>query len=655
MMPFMAVAAFAGHWPILGYSPAEIVAAVFGRHERVLLFGPPGIGKSTLAAGLACRLAEGGRACWCIGADPGSPAFGLPGAVSLAEWRDEDWRVSGLEALCTLDAGRFRLPLVAAVRRLARGSRKGVMLVDGPGVVRGVAGSELLFGLAGAAAIDSVLALTAPGRAPPLFEELRALGAPVHLVQAHPAAGRPGKAQRARMRTARWDAYLAGAGEKRIDLAGMACSGTPPPYNLATVWVGRQIALLENSQTRALGEVLRADGNTLVARTPGDPAGATAVLVRDAARDAKGLLTSAAPFVTERLECVPVAGAGEEGGYRVMGRVGALDVDLVNGVFGDPLLHARLRFRGRSMLFDLGSGERLSARAAHQVTDVFISHAHIDHIAGFLWLLRSRIGDFPACRVYGPPGVARNIAGLMDGILWDRAGERAPRFEVAELHGDMVRRFALAAGRAAAAAVDEMPAPEGVLHEEPGFRVRATTLDHGTPVLAFAFEPDMQVNIRKDRLTARGLDPGPWLATLKQHVLSGDESARIALPGGGGAPAGELAADLALVTPGKKLVYATDLADTPANRQRLVALARHAHTFFCEAVFLEADAEQAHRTGHLTARACGEIAAAAEVARLVPFHFSRRYAGRPERVYAEVADACPRLVAPGAFGAVQGH
>jgi ribonuclease BN (tRNA processing enzyme) len=70
----------------------------------------------------------------------------------------------------------------------------------------------------------------------------------------------------------------------------------------------------------------------------------------------------------------------------------------------------------------------------------------------------------------------------------------------------------------------------------------------------------------------------------------------------------------------------------------------------CEAPFIDADTGQARRTQHLTARACGEIAAAARVQRLVPFHFSKRYESRPDAVYAEVRDAC-RGVPVHAFGA----
>lgn len=53
--------------------------------------------------------------CHRICADPGSPAFGLPGAIALARWQTDNWQVYAYEALCSLDAVRFRLPLVLAV------------------------------------------------------------------------------------------------------------------------------------------------------------------------------------------------------------------------------------------------------------------------------------------------------------------------------------------------------------------------------------------------------------------------------------------------------------------------------------------------------------------------------------------------------------
>ena len=299
------------------------------------------------------------------------------------------------------------------------------------------------------------------------------------------------------------------------------------------------------------------------------------------------------------------------------------------------------------LLFDLGDGSRLSARVAHQVTDVFISHAHMDHIGGFLWLLRSRLGDYPSCRLFGPPGLARHIEGFLQGILWDRIKDNGASFVVNELHGDHLRCFYLQAGYTKRQLLEEVDVVDGIILDEPGFRIRCVTLDHnGTPVIAYAFEPDRQINIRKDRLEARGLRPGTWLNELKQNLLCRNESAMIQLPDGSEASTRSLADDLVLVMPGKKLVYATDLADTDSNRQQLIKLAQHAHTFFCEAAFLEADADYANTNGHLTTRACGEIATEAGVSRLVPFHFSRRYIHNPQQLYDEIKMYCTHVLTP---------
>ncbi len=638
--------------PVQAYSTQLVVDELLRRDRHLLLCGEPGAGKSTLAAGLARTLAAEGRRLWCVSADPGFPAFGAPGAVSLARWRPEGWSPVDVEAICTLDAARFRLPLVSAVRRLLRREIDGPVVIDTAGVVRGAAAAELLAGLIDAAGADAAVVLARLGGVSALCTEIAAEGIRVLAMSAPPAARRPGKRQRARARTRLWDAYLRDATVVSLSLAETPTVGTPPPTDVAAAWIGRQCAVLEGKRTLALGEVVALEGERVRVRLPRGTARGERLLLRDARRDEGGLLTTAKPFGAAALVYLPPpdvrphARFDDTGGPCPIARVGAATATLVNGVFGDPLLHLRLRHQRRSLLFDLGDGARLPARVAHQVSDVFVSHAHLDHIGGFLWLLRSRIGEFPACRLYGPPGLADNVEGLVRGVHWDRAGDNAPRFEVAEIHDRRMVRFEVRAGRGAARLIGERELNDGVLIEEPTLRVRAARLDHGTPVLAFALEQPQSLNVRKERLAAQGLPVGPWLTELKRLVAAGRGGAAVEVPGGRRLRADELASELLLIRPGPRLVYATDLADTHANRERLTRLARGAHTFFCEAPFVEADAAQAVRTGHLTARACGEIATAAGVIHLVPFHFSRRYAGAPQRVYDEVRAVCSRVVIP---------
>lgn len=637
--------------PIVADATALLAAIRASWPRRILLFGAPGAGKSTLATRLARALGAAGHRIGGIGADPGSPPFGPPGAVSCGEWQGNDWMLAALEPLCTLDAGRYRLPLAAAVRRLAQG-RAGWLLVDAPGVARGMAGAELVEGLVEAAEIDLILALTKEGALPPLAAELQATGREVIVVRAAAAARSPSPEERARVRTGRWDAYLAAATEHRLCWAETPLIGAPPPPLTASAWIGRQVAWRSPGRPAVLGEVLASDGVALRVRLAGDPQRPGALLVRDARRDARGLLRTAPPLAAER-QSMPTASTGNRpaaGGHSTGPRprveISLGTATLVNGVFGDPLLHLRLRQQPRGLLFDLGESGHLPARLIHQVTDIFISHAHADHIAGFLGLLRARVGVAATCRIFGPPGLADHIAALVRGIHWDRVGATGPRFAVAEYDGERLTWRTLQAGRFNLEPARNQPAPEGVIWEEPLLRVRAQVLDHGIPVLAFALEQPRQFHVRPERLRARGLAPGPWLGDLKRRLAADDSAALIRLPDGRCEPAGALAADLVLITPGQKLIYATDLADSAANRARLIALAQGASVLFCEAAFLAADAEQAARTSHLTARACGEIAVAANVAALIPFHFSRRYQAESERAYAEIRAVCPRVVEP---------
>jgi ribonuclease Z len=640
----------------LAYAPELLAARLFAVDQRVLLFGATGIGKSTLAAHLASILARDGRSCFCIGADPGSPAFGIPGAVCLGNWQNDTWLPITFEPLCTLDAGRFRLPLVAAVRRLAVRPASGVLLVDAPGIIRSVAGAELLTGLVEAAAIDTVVVLAHNNDPLPLTNELATLPCQVFRMQAAAKARPPAQRKRARLRTRLWDEYLQGAAIRTIAVAGTLLTGTPPPLATTSVWQGRQIALLKEGQTLAMGEVLDVSENIFRIRMTAIRETFDQMLVRDACRDRQGRLSTCKPTGPATLhympppDVTPYNGGGKDTGPRPVVRTGEATATLVNGIFGDPLLHLRFHYRKRSVLFDLGEGHRLPARLAHQVTDVFISHAHIDHISGFLWLMRSRIGDFPSCRLFGPPGLTKHIAGLMHGIHWDRIGEGGPRFEVMELHNDRLVGYELQAGKVGPESLTSRPAPGGLLLDDPDFKVWAVSLVHGAiPVLAYRLEQASKFNVRKERLRACHLSPGPWLGELKRTMAIGDLQAAIRLPDSSIVAAGSLAPDLLLITPARALVYATDCSDSETNRQKLSGLARGAHTFFCEAAFLVADREYAEKSGHLTTHACGAIGQAAGVDQLVPFHFSRRYEKKMLQVYDEIRRFCPRLVLPTAI------
>jgi ribonuclease BN (tRNA processing enzyme) len=505
---------------------------------------------------------------------------------------------------------------------------------------------ELLQALVQTAQIDTVVALTRPDHALPLEAELRAL--PVRIVSV-PAAGEahnPTKARRTLLRTRLWDAYLADAREYRLGLNGTRLLGQAPASGRAEDWRGRQIGLMVEGASIALGEVVALEEGCLQVRLPVPPPVTSALLVRDAVRGPDGQLNTRRPTPDIPVKSVPPdlqihPPQALPGGFHPVVRLGESIATLVNGVLGDPLLHLRVRQQRRSLLFDLGEGGRLPTRIAHQVSDVFISHCHFDHIGGFLWLLRSRIGELPICRLWGPPGLAGHIGCLIKGILWDRVGDWGPRFEIGELCGEQLRRWSIQAGQGETELLEERTVQGGLVLDGELLQVRAVTLDHGIPVLAYALETRMQLNVSKPRLKDIGLAGGPWLRELKQRLLAGERNAEVALPDGNRRMAADLERELIEITPGRKLVYATDFADTQDNRRALRSIAKGADVLFLEAGFTDTHRNQALNTGHLTARACGEIAAEARVNLLVPFHFSRRYESDIKKVYREIGDCFP--------------
>ena len=622
--------------------------------RRVLFFGEMGTGKSTLALALLQILAKQKYFCQLFELDPGSPPFGVPGTVSRAGWSNDGLICHDYQALCSLDAARFRLPLIQAARRLLtglekKGGEEDILLIDPPGVARGVGGAELLTALAELFEVDTVVALYREEKDIPLKQELAALAAEIVFQQASSAAKAVRKPELFEKRTKLWNDFLAGSAEETIALDDVFLLGTPPPRQIPGAWTGRQAALLDSGgETIAMGEGIRLQDGQLslrmVFRNNIEPAG---LLLRDAGRNTRGSLQTirraqdksrAAGSRPEPGGLTPPHRTAEAGYKPVSSNLGPAWATLVGGAVGDPLVHVRLRNRRQSLLLDLGDAGRLAARVAHQVNHVFLSHAHIDHISGLTWLLRSRLGPFGPCRIFGPAETISRIENFLGSITWDRIGDSGPVFDVFEITGMTLRQTRLQPGKKPCTR-DSTPIGDNVILKEKNFMVKAVICDHNIPSVAYALLFQPEITVRKDRLKAMDVPAGPWLGTLKQCIHDDTPEAEIEMPGGNYVTAGKLAEDLIFIRPGKKLVYAADMADTPENRRKVTDLARGAHTFFCEAAFLGTDREKAMDTQHLTTLAAAEMARHAGVKQLVPFHFSKRYAHNLDAVYEEIRQA----------------
>jgi ribonuclease Z len=322
---------------------------------------------------------------------------------------------------------------------------------------------------------------------------------------------------------------------------------------------------------------------------------------------------------------------------------------LVNGGFGDPALHLQFTGERRALLFDLGELSRLRPAEILKVTDVFVSHTHIDHFVGFDRLLRVLLNREKTVRFYGPEGIVRNVAGKLAGYTWNLVDDYRLRLQVHEIAPGRVRRVTFSCKDRFRTRSAARSAPfDGVVLEEDRFRVEARLLDHAVPCLGYSLHERVHLNVNRDRLARLGWEIGPWLGRVKAGIAAGRAGeARIRVPvrvpGGGvrleAVPLALIAAEIIIETPGVRIAYVTDVKLTPENERRVLELARGADHFYCEAAFLDRDADHAERKFHLTARQAGTLARLAGARRLHIFHFSPKYEREEALLHAEAEQA----------------
>lgn len=320
---------------------------------------------------------------------------------------------------------------------------------------------------------------------------------------------------------------------------------------------------------------------------------------------------------------------------------------LINGPFDDPGLYIPFLFESRAILFDLGDALPLSARDLLKISHVFVTHTHVDHFIGFDRLLRISLGREKQLYLYGPSGFLKNVEGKLAAYSWNLVKNYPYRLEVhlTEVHqDDLLSRGYLCQNEFIPDGKAARRPFQGVLYEAPAFRISAAVLDHGIPCLGLAIKEHFHVNINKDRLAALGLQTGAWLTEFKQALYEArDSELEFEVQSGKGKHRrfrlGELAEEIALITPGQKIAYIADVSYSPDNQEKIISLAKDCDHLFIEAAFLEIHKDIAAAKHHLTARQAGSLAARAGAKQFTVFHFSPRYADQEHLLQEEAREA----------------
>jgi len=264
----------------------------------------------------------------------------------------------------------------------------------------------------------------------------------------------------------------------------------------------------------------------------------------------------------------------------------------------------RLPQRGEVWLFDCGEAtqhqiQRTDLRLG-QITRVFITHLHGDHVFGLLGLLASigLAGAAQPVELYGP-------AGLKDFV---HSAARTTRTTLGEgLNINTVRA--------------------GLVYEDAEFTVSCLPLRHRLQSFGYRVqERDRTGRFDVERAAELGIPAGPLYGRLKRGEA-------VTLPDGRTVEGRTLCGpDIR----GRSVVYCTDTTYC----ENSVELSRGADLLIHEATFVDEDAHLARQSTHSTAGDAARVAREAGARRLAVTHVSPRYApGNPVEISALLRQA----------------
>lgn len=250
----------------------------------------------------------------------------------------------------------------------------------------------------------------------------------------------------------------------------------------------------------------------------------------------------------------------------------------------------RLAQRAEIWLFDCGEGTQhqilRSDLKISQITRIFITHMHGDHIFGLMGLLASAglAGNPHRIDIYGPPGLEDYL----------KASGR-----YSQTHFSYpIKVHAI---------------QPGVIYEDDDYLVNCGYLTHRVTALGYRIEEkDRPGHFNVAKAAELGIPSGPLYGKLKRGE-------QITLPDGRIIHGAELCGSPQI---GRKLAYCTDTIYC----EGAVELAKGVDVLIHEATFAHQDAELAYQRLHSTSTMAAQVALAAQVKRLIMTHFSPRYA-----------------------------
>ncbi len=254
-----------------------------------------------------------------------------------------------------------------------------------------------------------------------------------------------------------------------------------------------------------------------------------------------------------------------------------------------------LSYKDEGILFDCGEGTRRQMKITGikrtSVKKILITHWHGDHCSGMIGLLQTLGNEenFPTIEIFGPPGTEERVGHMLKTVVYN---EKSLNLKVTELDPKGVETF----------------------YDTEEYFLQCAAMKHGTACLAYTFVVKEKLNVDPAKMAKAGVKPGPHLRKVK-------EGKTIVVAGKKITP--EM---ICTTVKGKKFAYVMDTR--PCENAYLIA--QDADVLVADSTYTHDLADKARKYHHMTAREAAQVAAQANVKKLILTHFSQRYkSGHP--------------------------
>ncbi len=299
----------------------------------------------------------------------------------------------------------------------------------------------------------------------------------------------------------------------------------------------------------------------------------------------------------------------------------------LNSAFDDSAFFMRNVYKKRAMLFDCGKLGNLDNQELLDISDVFITHTHLDHFIGFDRFLRGCLNSDNTIRFYGPKGFISNMAGKLSGYNWNLITDYNIKLIAIEL--DELGNKAAIFSAKNSFKQEDMEAPQGDINIDDKFMLKYEFFDHSITSIGYRVKEPINISVNKDKLSLNGLKSGAWIKDLKISLENNiDKNSCIKVLSNDGEvekTIKELEEKIIEYKPSQDVTYITDIAPSYDNYKKAIAFAKNSTLLLIEAVFMKNDVLHAQAKNHLTVDLAKDIFFRSESKKVRFHHFAPRY------------------------------